>query len=62
MQIHRAGTRPTQRANPDYFTGAVRQDPIMASQAPARLHALSLRFEPGARTAGIPILWARRYM
>ena len=51
MQIFGAGTRPSIRANPDYFTGAVWQDPIISAEAPARLHALGVHFEPGARTA-----------
>ena len=51
MQIFEAGTRPSMRANPDYFTGVVWQDPIVSAEAPARLHALSVHFEPGARTA-----------
>ncbi len=51
MQIFPAGTRPTARANPDYFTGTVWQDPIISSQSPARLNALTVHFEPGARTA-----------
>lgn len=51
MQIFAAGTRPSMRANPDYFTGAVWQDPIISSEPPARLHALMVHFEPGARTA-----------
>ena len=51
MQIHPAGSRPSQRANPDYFTGNVWQDPIIMAPEPARLHALTVHFEPGARTA-----------
>jgi quercetin dioxygenase-like cupin family protein len=51
MQIFAAGSRPSARANPDYFTGAVWQDPIISTTAPARLNALSVHFEPGARTA-----------
>lgn len=51
MQIHPAGSRPSQRANPDYFTGTVWQDPIIMAPEPARLHALTVHFEPGARTA-----------
>ncbi|MGO8655226.1 cupin domain-containing protein, partial [Rhizobium ruizarguesonis] len=35
----------------DYFTGAVRQDPLMETPAPARARAVSVTFEPGARTA-----------
>ena len=51
MKIFAAGTRPSMRANPDYFTGMVWQDPIILTEAPARLHALKVHFEPGARTA-----------
>ena len=46
-----AGSRPTRRAPKDYFTGTVWQDPIVAAQAPARLAATRVTFEPGARTA-----------
>lgn len=51
MILHRAGGRPSQRANPDYFIGEVWQDPIISAEAPARLHALAVHFAPGARTA-----------
>ncbi|MET0708899.1 MAG: cupin domain-containing protein [Tardiphaga sp.] len=51
MKIHAAGSRPTNLAPPDYFTGTVWQDPIIATEAPARLAATRVSFEPGARTA-----------
>ncbi|WP_299548416.1 cupin domain-containing protein [uncultured Tateyamaria sp.] len=51
MILHKAGSRPSQRANPDYFTGDVWQDPIISAEAPARLRALTVHFAPGARTA-----------
>ncbi|RJF78662.1 (R)-mandelonitrile lyase [Rhodopseudomonas palustris] len=51
MDIFAAGTRPTQRASTDYFTGTVWQDPIVSAPAPARLAATRVSFEPGARTA-----------
>lgn len=51
MDIFAAGSRPTQRAPKDYFTGTVWQDPIVAAPAPARLAATRVAFEPGARTA-----------
>ncbi|WP_299048942.1 cupin domain-containing protein [uncultured Tateyamaria sp.] len=51
MIIHMAGSRPSLRANPDYFTGEVWQDPIISAEPPARLHALAVHFAPGARTA-----------
>jgi len=46
-----AGTRPSTRPNPDYFTGDVWMDPIISSDTPARLNAITVRFDPGARTA-----------
>ena len=51
MIIHPAGSRPSANANADYFTGTVRMDPLITSPAPARLNAVSVTFEPGARTA-----------
>lgn len=51
MDIHRAGTRASEAANPAYFTGTVRFDPVFSAPPPARLNALSVTFEPGARTA-----------
>ncbi|MBM1690167.1 cupin domain-containing protein [Sulfitobacter geojensis] len=51
MIIHRAGSRPSTTPNPDHFTGTVRMDPLINTPAPARLNALSVTFEPGARTA-----------
>lgn len=51
MLIHRAGSRPSQAPNPDYFTGTVRMDPIHSAETPARVNAVTVTFEPGARTA-----------
>ena len=50
MQIHPAGSRPTKRAPKEYFTGTVWQDPIIATEAPARVASNRVSFEPGART------------
>ena len=50
MDIHLAGSRPTRRAPKEYFTGTVWQDPIIATEAPARLASNRVSFEPGART------------
>ncbi len=50
MIIHRAGSRPSNTPNPDYFTGTVRMDPLISTPAPARLNAIAVTFEPGART------------
>jgi quercetin dioxygenase-like cupin family protein len=51
MDFHPAGSRPTRVAPPEYFTGNVMQDPIIATAAPARLVANSVSFQAGARTA-----------
>ena len=51
MEIMPAGSRPSLRGPADYFTGAVRQDPVMTAPAPARVRAVLVTFEPGARTA-----------
>lgn len=51
MDIYRAGTRPSRKAPPDWFTGSVWMDPIIDSRPPARVNALRVSFEPGARTA-----------
>jgi quercetin dioxygenase-like cupin family protein len=50
MDIHLAGSRPTRRAPKENFTGTVLQDPIITTQAPARLVVNRVSFEPGART------------
>ena len=51
MQIIKSNSRPTRRASSDYFTGTVWQDPIIEAAEPARVRALKVAFEPGARTA-----------
>jgi quercetin dioxygenase-like cupin family protein len=50
MDIHLAGSRPTRRAPKEWFTGNVLQDPLVVAEAPARLVANRVFFEPGART------------
>jgi quercetin dioxygenase-like cupin family protein len=51
MKLFPAGSRPTMRAPEEYFTGTVWQDPVIQTEAPARLVAVRVSFEPGARTA-----------
>lgn len=51
MDIHRAGSRPSGKGPAEYFTGQVRMDPIIQAPEPARVRALTVTFEPGARTA-----------
>lgn len=50
MEILRAEARPTRRAAAAYFTGTVWQDPVIDAPAPARVMAVRVAFEPGART------------
>ncbi|HSG56849.1 MAG TPA: cupin domain-containing protein, partial [Paracoccaceae bacterium] len=45
------GARPSGRGEADYFTGHVRMEPVITAPAPARLRAVRVTFEPGARTA-----------
>ncbi|WP_370677111.1 cupin domain-containing protein [Pleomorphomonas sp. PLEO] len=51
MQITRTGTRPSLKGPPDWFTGAVRIDPLYPVAPPARAAGNTVTFEPGARTA-----------
>jgi quercetin dioxygenase-like cupin family protein len=51
MKIERCGSRPSRRANADWFTGTVWQEPIIETPSqPARVRAAIVTFEPGART------------
>ena len=51
MEIKRSGSQPSGKGPVDYFTGAVRVDPLINAPAPARVLGVSVTFEPGARTA-----------
>jgi quercetin dioxygenase-like cupin family protein len=51
MHIQRPGTQPSSKGPSDWFTGAVRIDPLFDRQDPARVSGASVTFEPGARTA-----------
>ena len=51
MEITRNGSRPSGKGAGDHFTGSVRQDPVMTAPEPARVRAVMVSFEPGARTA-----------
>ncbi len=50
MILHPAGTRPTITADPAYFAGLVRINPIIVAPEPASLRALEVMFSPGGRT------------
>jgi len=51
MEIKRSGTQPSGKGPEEYFTGAVRVDPLFNASAPARVFGASVTFEHGARTA-----------
>jgi quercetin dioxygenase-like cupin family protein len=51
MDIHKSGARPSSAGSADYFTGTVRMDPVLSPPDPSRMRAVTVTFEPGARTA-----------
>ena len=51
MDIKRIGSQASAKGPPEYFTGAVRIDPLFQASEPARMLCASVTFEPGARTA-----------
>ena len=51
MDIKRSGSQPSGKGPSDYFTGAVRIDPLFEAPEPARVRGALVTFEPGARTA-----------
>src|SRR6266481_102421 len=51
MEIKRADSQNSTNGPADYFTGAVRIDPLFEAPEPASVRGASVTFEPGARTA-----------
>jgi quercetin dioxygenase-like cupin family protein len=51
MDIKRSGSQSSGKGPADWFTGAVRIDPLFDAPDPARAVGASVTFEPGARTA-----------
>lgn len=51
IDLYPAGSRPSRKAPPQWFTGDVWLDPIIDAPAPARVSALRVSFAPSARTA-----------
>lgn len=49
MEIKRSGSQPSMKAPAEYFSGAVRIDPLFQPTDPARAAGVSVTFEPGAR-------------
>src|SRR5438067_2602995 len=50
MQITRSGTQASQKGPSDYFTGAVRIDPLFPVNAPSRASGAYVTCEPSARS------------
>ena len=51
MNITRVGSQPSVKGPEDWFTGAVRIDPLFQPNDARRAAAATVTFEPGARTA-----------
>jgi quercetin dioxygenase-like cupin family protein len=51
MEIKRSGSQPSRKGPAEYFTGAVRVDPLFQAGDPARVSGGQVTFEPSARTA-----------
>lgn len=51
LEIKRNGSRASGKGPSDYFTGAVRVDPLFQANKPSRTSGGSVTFEPGARSA-----------
>jgi len=50
VKLKTYGSEPSGELTGEHFTGTVWSDPVIDSLAPARLKALVVRFDPGART------------
>lgn len=51
VQIQRNGLQPSAKGPADFFTGAVRVDPLFQQDAPWQSRGGTVTFEPGARSA-----------
>lgn len=51
MEIKRNGSQFSVKGPADWFTGAVRIDPLFEAKEPGRTGGAGVTFEPGARTA-----------
>ena len=51
MDIKRSGSQPSGKGPAEWFTGAVRIDPLFSPSDPARVAGALVTFEPGSRTA-----------
>jgi quercetin dioxygenase-like cupin family protein len=51
VEIKRSGLQPSGKGPAEWFTGAVRIEPLFEAPEPAQVRGASVTFEPGARTA-----------
>lgn len=51
LDIFPNGSRSSSTGAAEHFSGQVRFDPVLSAPAPARVRAVVVTFEPGARTA-----------
>jgi len=51
LEIKRSGSQASTKGSAEYFTGAVRVDPLLQAKSPSRAAGAWVTFEPGARTA-----------
>jgi quercetin dioxygenase-like cupin family protein len=59
MDFKRSGSQPSGKGPAEWFTGAVRVDPLFQASDPARVGGAHVTFEPGARTAWHTHPWGR---
>ncbi len=50
MKVQGYGSLPATDMTGEYFTGTVWAEPVNDAPSPARLRAIAVRFQPGART------------
>lgn len=51
MKVNRSASQPSSHAPQENFSGVVRRDVLISSEAPGRVATGLVTFEPGARTA-----------
>jgi quercetin dioxygenase-like cupin family protein len=59
MEIKRSGSQASVKGPAEWFTGTVRIDPLFAAAELSRVSGALVTFEPGARTAWLPIRSAK---
>ena len=56
MDIKPSGSRPSMKAPAEYFTGAVRQDPLMQAPAPASVQVVTATSKIGFSSQGATVV------